>query len=83
LEAAGVRAEPSEGATLCRLANALHHDIPAEDHQLLTLCLRLLQQGSPLIHVPKKRIKPLEERARAEGCLVIRESTGCKVPRCA
>jgi hypothetical protein len=83
LEAAGVCAKRTEGATLCRLTNALHHDIPAEDDQLLTICLRLLQQGRQVIHVPKKRIKPLEEQARAEGCLVVRESTRCKVQRCA
>ena len=83
LDAVGIGAERSEGATLCRLTNALHHDIPAEDDQLLALCKRLLEQGRRLIHVPKKSIKPLEERARAEGCLVIRESQECKADRCA
>ena len=83
LEAVGVCAEPCEGATLCRLTNALHHDIAADDSQLLAICLRLLQQGRQLIHLAKKRIKPLEERAIAEGCLVVRNSTGCKVQRCA
>jgi hypothetical protein len=83
LEAVGVSAEPSDGATLCRFANALHHDISARDDQLLTLCRLLLHQGRKLIHISKKSIKTLEERARVEGCLVIRESQGCKVDRCA
>src|SRR3954464_6277383 len=82
LAAAGVDAVPCPGVTLCRLANALHHDIPAEDDQLLALCLRLLQQKRQLIHLHKKLIRPLEERARAEGCKVVPESTGCKVQHC-
>lgn len=83
LEAVGVSAVRYEGATLCRLTNALHHDIPAKDDQLLAMCRRLLQQRRELIHVPKRRIKPLEERAIAEGCLVVRESKGCRADRCA
>ena len=83
LDAAGVKAVPCPGKTLCRLANALHHDIPAQDQQLLALCLRLLREKRQLIHLPKRRIKPLEDRARAEGCKVVPESTGCKVPHCA
>jgi hypothetical protein len=83
LEAVGICAQPTRGETLCSLTNALHHDIPAEDDQLLAICLRLLQQGRQSIHLPKNRIRPLEERAIAEGCLVVRESTGCKVQRCA
>ncbi len=82
LAAAGVEAVRCPGVTLCRLANALHHDIPAKDHKLLALCLRLLRENRQLIHLPKKRIKPLEERARTEGCMVVLESTGCKVRHC-
>jgi hypothetical protein len=83
LEAVGVNAEPCEGETLYRFTNALHHDIPAEDDQLLAMCMRLLLQQRQLIHIPKRAIRPLAERAKAEGCLVIPESDGCKVERCA
>jgi hypothetical protein len=82
LTAAGVHAVPCLGMTLCRLTNALHHDIPAEDDQLLMLCLRLLQEKRELIHLSKKRIKPLEDRAKSDGCKVVPESTECKVQHC-
>jgi|GEM_PF-3358468 len=82
LDAAGINAVPSAGVTLCRLANALHHDIPAQDDQLFALCLRLLRENRHLIHLGKSRIKPLEARARAEGCKVVPDSAMCKVTNC-
>jgi hypothetical protein len=83
LEAVGLSAEPRKGETLCRFANSLHHEISAQADQLLAMCLRLLHQSRELIHLSKGMIRPLEAIAKAEGCLVIRESQGCKVDRCA
>jgi len=83
LEAAGVNAEPCDGVTLCRLANSLHHDIRADDEQLLVISRRLLEQSREPIHLSKGMIKPLVEKAKAEGCLAVPESTACKVDRCA
>ena len=82
LDAIGLRVEPTPGITLCRLANDLHHDLAADDGQLLELSLRLLREDRAPIHLSKNRLKPLEARAREEGCLVVRESTECKVPHC-
>jgi hypothetical protein len=42
----------------------------------------LLVQDRRPIHIGKKRIKPLEMRARQEGCRVIPDSAGCTVPGC-
>lgn len=83
LAAAGILATRTAGDTLCRFANALHYDIPAEDRQLLALCRGLIDRGRPVVHLTKGMTRPLAAIAQADGCLAVPDSSGCRLARCA
>lgn len=83
LAAAGIYATRTAGDTLCRFANALHYDIPAEDSQLLALCRGLIGQGRQVIHFTKGMTRPLAAIAQTDSCLAVPDSPGCRLARCA
>jgi hypothetical protein len=81
--ALAITPEASVGETLCRYANALHHDFHAEEQQLHDLCDRLMQQDRPVIHLTRGMLQPLKKKAELMNCLVIPGSPGCNHTRCA
>jgi hypothetical protein len=82
----GLRADhtPEEGATACKVANSLHHDIVAYESEIAALCVHLFRDGRRVQYFSKGRTKLLIPEAEAIGCYAaVRDSTGCLIDACA
>jgi hypothetical protein len=81
----GLRAEhtPAEGATACKFANSLHHDIVAEEPEITALCVHLFRDGRRVRYFSKGRTKLLIPEAEAIGChAAVKNSPGCLLDAC-
>lgn len=86
LDAIGLHADhtPAEGATNCRYANSLHHDIVASESEIVALCLRLFRDGRRVRYISKGKTRLLIPAAEASGCYAaVKDSAGCRVEACA
>ena len=83
LESAGISARRTPGTTRCRPANSLHFDIVGTGDQLTDICRNLLVENRGIVHLTKGKIRGLVEKAREIGCLVIEDSTSCRLIQCA
>jgi hypothetical protein len=70
------------GDTLCRAANRIHFDMPADETQLNALCKKLIDNARPVISLRRNQLADWESMAKAEGCLADRNSIECKVADC-